>query len=80
MYTLCSTFAEMTVQEFLTKEGSLINLSAVAKAMWPKNKTARIYLDKKLKGGRKWTEKDTALALVALKSLSVDLQELYSSE
>ena len=71
--------AAMTVPEFLSKEGNLLNLSAVANAMWPKNKTARIYLDKKLRGMRKWSKKDDELALSVLKSLAVDISELTAS-
>lgn len=66
----------MTVKDFLLREDTPINLSAVAKAMWPTNKAARGYLDKKLHGSRPWTDRDTQLAKAVLKKLAVDIKSL----
>jgi len=65
----------MTVKEFL-KTNPLINVSAVAKLMYPTNKDAAAYLLRKLsdkEGSRPFTKKDAENALIILKELSVSI-------
>ncbi|WP_159467999.1 hypothetical protein [Dyadobacter sp. 3J3] len=67
----------MDIENYL-KNQSDINLSGLAKRMWPNNKYADNYLSKKLNGldGRKWTKKDTERAKIALQELGIFLQQL----
>lgn len=60
----------MTVEQYL-KENKAVNVSEVAKIMFPKNKTAKSYLSKKLnrKDGFEFTKKDAETALDAIKKL-----------
>ncbi len=46
-----------------------VQLSAVAKLMWPTNKNAKVYLSMKLKGDRPWTAKDNEAARLALNEI-----------
>jgi len=64
----------MTVKEFL--QSKTVNVSHVAKKMWPKNKNAEIYLYKKLSGERPFTKKDAENALDKLKTLSESISGL----
>jgi len=76
MYIYFTTFEAMTVKQFL-KESPLINLSALAKQMYPTNKDAASYLLRKLGDkGRPFTPKDAEAALNALKALSIDISNL----
>jgi hypothetical protein len=67
----------MEIKEFLLTTESL-NLTGIAKLMWPSNKSAKTYLSKKLNGldGRTFTDKDAALALKALNELADDIKKL----
>ncbi|AMQ00953.1 hypothetical protein AY601_4102 [Pedobacter cryoconitis] len=66
----------MTVKEFLTTS-PLINISALAKQMYPTNKDAASYLLRKLGDkGRPFTPKDAESALSALQALSMDISKL----
>ena len=60
----------MTVEEFLKTEKA-INLSQIAFKMYPNNKSANTYLINKLNGNdnRKFTKKDSQLAVLALKDI-----------
>ena len=60
----------MTVEKYL-KENKAVSVSEVAKRMFPKNKTAKSYLSKKLnkKDGFKFTLADAEKALEALKKI-----------
>lgn len=55
-----------------------INLAAIARLMWPENKTAKTYLSKKIHGlnNRDFTDKDAELALKVLKELAARINEL----
>lgn len=66
----------MDFKEYLQTQKEF-QLSALAKLMWPQNKTADNYLSRKLNGltGRSWTEKDEKLARKALKELGIHLVE-----
>ena len=64
----------MTVKEFL--QSKAVNVSLVAKKMWPANNTAELYLYKKLSGERPFTKKDSENALKALKELSITINGL----
>jgi hypothetical protein len=64
----------MTVQEFLQSKAA--NLSLVAKKMWPKNKTADLYLYKKLSGERPFTKSDSEKALNALNEIYGVIKDL----
>ena len=67
----------MTVEQFLKTEKG-INLNAVAFKMYPNNKSANTYLVNKLNqnDNRRFTKKDSELALLALKELSIKIIEL----
>lgn len=67
----------MTVKNYL-KENKAVSISEVAKIMFPKNKTAKSYLSKKLneKDGFTFTTKDSENALKALKELYGDISDL----
>lgn len=67
----------MTVENYL-KENKAVNISEVAKIMFPKNLTAKSYLSKKLKkrDGFTFTKKDAESALNALKTLYGDINNL----
>ena len=67
----------MTIKEFLERD-QRINLTGIAKAMWPNNATAKTYLNHKLKGtcGKKWTKRDDDNAMRVLKDLGVDISKL----
>jgi DNA-binding SARP family transcriptional activator len=66
----------VTVKDYLLGNHPL-NLSEVARLMWPNNpEGARAYLDKKLRGLRPWTDKDSRLALTVLKGMCVDISKL----
>lgn len=71
-----TTFAFMTVKEFL-KTNPLLNLSAVAREMYPKNKDASSYLVRKLNDtGRPFTRKDAETALKVLKDHAAEISTL----
>lgn len=74
MYNIFNYICLMTVKEFL-KTNKLINLSAVAKLMYPTNSDAPAYLLRKLSDGatRPFTVKDSEKALEILKQLSVSV-------
>lgn len=67
----------MTVEEYL-KTNKAVNVSEVAKIMFPKNKTAPLYLANKLNktANRTFTKKDSIEALKALKTLYGDISSL----
>jgi hypothetical protein len=67
----------MEMEEYLKTQKD-INLTALAKRMWPNNNYADNYLSKKLNGldGRKWTDKDTELARLKLNELGTFLISL----
>ena len=60
----------MTVEEYL-KKNKAVSVSEVASLMFPKNKTAKSYLSKKLnqKDGLSFTQRDAVNALKAIKDL-----------
>ena len=58
----------MEAKEFLRTKLD-INLSEVAKRMWPNNPSAKTYLSAKLNGHRPWTDTDTARVKVILKDM-----------
>ena len=64
----------MTFKEYLLTQKEF-QLSALAKLMWPDNKTADNYLSRKLHDltGRTFTAKDEILARKALKELGISL-------
>ena len=66
----------MTVEEFLKTE-KVINLSQIAFKMYPNNKSANTYLINKLNGNdnRKFTKKDSELALSVLKDICADIRK-----
>lgn len=67
----------MTVEEYL-KTNKAVNVSEVAKIMFPNNKTAPLYLANKLNktAKRTFTNKDAINALNALKTLYGNIAEL----
>lgn len=67
----------MTVEEYL-KTNKAVNISEVAKILYPKNKTAKSYLSKKLnkKDGMQFTINDAEKAMEALKTLYGNINEL----
>lgn len=67
----------MTVEEFL-KNNPPVDLSYIAKKMFPNNKYAKQYLSNKLNNNdnRKFTKKDAEKALQDLKELSNELNTL----
>lgn len=67
----------MTVKEFLLTTDAL-NLTSIAKKMYPTNKAAASYLNRKLQGtdGRSFTDKDAGLAIIVLKSLVKDIEDI----
>ena len=67
----------MTVEEFL-KNNPPVDLSYIAKKMFPNNKYAKQYLSNKLNNNdnRKFTKKDAESALKALKDLSIEIINL----
>jgi DNA-directed RNA polymerase subunit F len=67
----------MTVEEYL-KTNKAVNISEVAKIMFPNNKTASLYLTNKLNktAKRTFTKKDAESALKALKELYGNINEL----
>jgi hypothetical protein len=66
----------MTVKEFLNTN-KLINLSALAKEMYPGNADSPSYLVRKLNDkGRPFTANDANKALAALKTMCVDISNL----
>lgn len=67
----------MTVEEYL-KTNKAVNISEVAKLLYPKNKTAKSYLSKKLnkKDGMQFTITDAEKAMEALKTLYGNINEL----
>lgn len=68
---LCS----MGVQEFL-KNTKDINLTQLARKMWPNNADAESYLIRKVNGQRPFTRKDADLAKKYLKELGVQINSL----
>lgn len=63
----------MNVEEYL-KTSKLINISEIARKMYPGNKDAPSYLLRKLSGkDRPFTVKDAKLAYDVLKALGEDL-------
>lgn len=65
----------MKAMDYL-KNSRAINASVIAERMWPKNKTAKSYMSRKLNGERPWTAKDEQLAIKVLHDLGVELSEL----
>ncbi|WP_312306488.1 hypothetical protein [Chryseobacterium sp.] len=67
----------MTVEDYL-KNHCKVDLSHIASKMWPTNKNASAYLSRKLNNadGRSFTKKDSEKALLALKELSIELNNL----
>ena len=67
----------MTVKEYL-KNNKAVNVSEVAKIMFPNNKTASTYLLNKLNdtAKRTFTKKDAVKALQALKKLYGNINDL----
>ena len=66
----------MTVKEFLISS-PFINVTAVAKVMYPGNSDAASYLLRKLGDkGRPFTIKDSEKALEALKQLGEEIEKL----
>jgi hypothetical protein len=65
----------MTVEEYLNTAKD-INLSELARKMWPNNVNADSYLYRKLSGARPFTQKDRAKALLILKELGATLSDL----
>lgn len=67
----------MTVKEFL-KTSTVLNISAIAKMMWPENADAQAYLNRKLSDNstRPFTKKDAEKAIEALKELSITINGL----
>lgn len=67
----------MTVEEYL-KTNKAVNISEVAKLMFPNNKTAALYLTNKLNGtaNRSFTKKDAGNALLALQNLYGNINDL----
>ena len=65
----------MDYREYLTNQTEL-QLTAVAKLMWPKNKNAKVYLSMKLNGTRPWTNKDDHLAKDAIQQIADKLTAL----
>ncbi|MCL1671741.1 hypothetical protein [Elizabethkingia ursingii] len=71
----------MDLKEFL-EDNPIINMSQLAKEMWPTNKSARIKLFNKLhekeagSGKQRITEKDMEDAKTVLKKLSDDINKL----
>jgi len=67
----------MTVEEYL-KTNKAVNISEVAKIMFPNNKTAATYLLNKLHktAKRTFTKKDSIEALKALKTLYGNINDL----
>lgn len=66
----------MNVKEYLLS--GAVNLAELASEMYPNNKTARIYLNKKLHGksDRTFTKKDAERAIEILKKRCEDVQKL----
>jgi hypothetical protein len=71
----------MDIKTFLL-ESNEINLTAIAAAMWPKNKESRSYLSKKLNGldERSFTQKDEKKALEVLQDLAKRINNLQISQ
>lgn len=69
--------ASNSLEKYL-KENKAVSVSEVAKLMYPKNKTAKSYLSKKLnkKDGFKFTLVDAENALEALKTLYGNINDL----
>lgn len=65
----------MKVKEYLISEDAL-NLSVIARRMWPKNSDAKTYLSRKLNDKLPWTKGDTEKAKSVLKDLGADIQNL----
>lgn len=67
----------MTVEDYL-KNHCKVDLSHIASKMWPTNKNASAYLSRKLNNadGRSFTKKDSEKALLVLKELSIELNNL----
>lgn len=66
----------MTMQEFL-KTNRNINLTEIARLMWPGNANAKTYMSKKLSGKRPWTSSDTAKAKEALNEIYDNFSDQY---
>jgi ribulose 1,5-bisphosphate carboxylase large subunit-like protein len=62
----------MAFKDYL-KEQKIVLQSAIASKMWPDNKDAAGYLNRKLRGKLEFTKDDEKLARKALKELGVKL-------
>jgi len=65
----------MTAKEYLQTHKA-VNLTYIAKLMWPKSEKPNIYLHMKLSGVRKWTEQNEKDALKHLHDLGIELSKL----
>ena len=67
----------MTVEEYLKNE-TPIKLAFIAGKMYPNNKSASTYLINKLNenDNRKFTKKDSELAILALKDICKDINKI----
>lgn len=67
----------MTVKDFLLTTED-INLASIAKKMYPTNKSAATYLNRKLRetDGRSFTEKDAENAIKVLASIAGDISKI----
>ena len=67
----------MTVEKYLKNEPP-IKLAFIAGKMYPNNKSANTYLINKLNGNdnRKFTKKDSELAILALKDICKDISKI----
>lgn len=70
----------MKAKKYLSSKDCTVVHSAVAKLMFPSNKTASAYFSKKLNGidGRVWTKKDEEKAIKALHELGKILLQNFS--
>ena len=65
----------MTVKEYLISEKAL-NLSEIARRMWPTNGDAKTYLSRKLNDKLSWTDADAKNAKAVLDKMKVDISSL----
>jgi hypothetical protein len=65
----------MDFKEYLNTQ-SEIDLAPIATEMYPGNSAARVYLSKKLKGERNWTDNDNELARLAINKLGKKLIDI----
>lgn len=65
----------MKVRDYLISQNA-VTLAYVASQMWPGNKSAKVYLSKKLNGALPWTQADEESALEILRKLGEELRGL----